>query len=370
VLDKILALRGGGELVALWAQLFSIIELVAGVALAGVGAGLSVLVAQAPRQRRYALLQEALRLGLGVALPVAFALAAIGGMYATQIPTSLLALACVAGWAAVIAGMVNSYWLGSEHRGRMLALALGSAALAIAAAAAAPPPLLLEAVAAAHAMPALVLMFVWRALHRPGLAAPHGLRRYVLPGLAIGILSPLSLLAARALVADALSWHQAGVLQALWRTSDWICGLAWGVLSVFYLPKFAAAQPRQALHAAVRRALAATVLPSGALLAVLFIAHRPLLAALYDPSFVASDAAVALLFAGSLARVASWVPLVALYATRRTRAIAIGELASLPLFAGLVALSGSHLTLEVAGGLWLLSFLAYCAFNFWALRRA
>src|SRR5688572_375524 len=173
--------------------------------------------------------------------------------------------------------------------------------------------------------------------------------------------------AARALVADALSWHEAGVLQALWRTSDWICGLAWGVLSVFYLPKFAAAGPEQ-LPRVARRAFAAVVLPSGALLAALFAVHRPLLAGLYEPSFAASDGAVALLFAGSVARVASWVPLVALYAMRRTRAIAVGELLSLPLFAVLVALSGSRLTLEVAGVLWLVSFLAYCAFNLWAMR--
>jgi hypothetical protein len=50
-IDKILALRGGAELVALWAQLASVIEMIAGVALAGVGAGLSVLVAQTARPR-------------------------------------------------------------------------------------------------------------------------------------------------------------------------------------------------------------------------------------------------------------------------------------------------------------------------------
>jgi PST family polysaccharide transporter len=342
---------------------------VAGVALAGLGAGLSVLVAQAPAERRHALLHEALRLGLGVALPVALALAALGWLYATQIPAALLALACLAGWMAVVAGMVNSYWLGCEQRGRMLALALGTAAIALAAGAAAPEALLLAAVAAAHAAPALVLLVMWRALRSAKPAAHRGLRRYVLPGLAIGILSPLSLLAARALVADALSWHEAGVLQALWRTSDWICGLAWGVLSVFYLPRFAAAGPEQ-LPRVARRAFAAVVLPAGALLAALFAVHRPLLAGLYDPSFAAPDGAVALLFAGSVARVASWVPLVALYAMRRTRAIAVGELLSLPLFAMLVALSGSRLTLEVVGVLWLVSFLAYCAFNLWAMRRA
>jgi hypothetical protein len=68
-------------------------------------------------------------------------------------------------------------------------------------------------------------------------------------------------------------------------------------------------------------------------------------------------------------RIASWVALFALYAMRRTAAIAIGELLSLPLFTALLALSGERLTLELAGALWLLSFAVYCGFNLWAVRR-
>ena len=79
-IDKLLALRGGGELVALWAQLSSVIEMIAGVALAGVGAGLSVLVAQTARPERQQLfLRRALFLGLTVSLPVA-AVAAFAGL--------------------------------------------------------------------------------------------------------------------------------------------------------------------------------------------------------------------------------------------------------------------------------------------------
>jgi hypothetical protein len=58
-----------------------------------------------------------------------------------------------------------------------------------------------------------------------------------------------------------------------------------------------------------------------------------------------------------------------LYAMRRTNAIAIGELFSLPLFALLLASAGERLSLQLAGGLWLASFAVYCAFNVWAVRR-
>jgi polysaccharide transporter, PST family len=158
-------------------------------------------------------------------------------------------------------------------------------------------------------------------------------------------------------------------LQALWRVSDWVCGLAGGVMSVYYLPRLAAAHARGSLQGEARRMLARLVLPAALLLAGLYAFHKGLLAALYEPAFAASDTAVALVFAGSLVRIASWVALFALYAMRRTTAIAIGELLSLPLFAALLALSGGRLTLELAGALWLASFAVYCGFNIWAARR-
>jgi PST family polysaccharide transporter len=195
------------------------------------------------------------------------------------------------------------------------------------------------------------------------------LRRYLLPGLAIGILSPASLLVARAIVGEALSWHEAGVLQALWRVADWVCGLAAGVLSVYFLPRFSALRGSALLAVELRRAAFWTLVPAAAVFFLLYLAQRPLMALLYESDFGASDGAVALLFGGSVVRIASWIPLFALYAMRRTRAIAFGELLSLPLFAALCAAAGSRLSLEVAGALWLLSYAVYLGFNSWAVRR-
>jgi polysaccharide transporter, PST family len=373
----VLALRGGGELVALWAQLSSVIELVAGVALAGVGTGLAVYVARtkSPARQRE-LLREGLRIGLGVALPVAalIALASslVSGLLAGEkLAPPVLALGAVAGWLAVIPGLINGFWLGQQRRDLMLALALGSAALALAVAGLAPGPLILPLLAVSQAAPALVILLLRSAAAKPRFRArSHPLRRYVLPSLAIGILSPASMLVARGVVGESLSWHEAGVLQSLWRVADWICGLAGGILSVYFLPRFAALRASPLLAHEMRRAAAWTLLPSLIAFAALFAAHRPLLAALYDPAFRAPDAAVALIFAGSLARIASWIPLFALYAMRRTMAITIGELFSLPLFAALLFVLAKHMTLETTGAAWLVSYLAYLTFNFLALRRS
>jgi len=368
--DKVLALRGGAELVAVWAQLASVIELVAGVALAGVGTGLAVYVARtrsAERQRD--LLGESLRLGLMVALPVG-ALAALGGLFAPRLAPWLIAFAALTGWLAVVPGLVNSYWLGQQRRGRMLALSLGSAAIAVLAAAGSPDPNILWLLAASQAVPASILVFVKKNPTVPRFRRrSHPLRRYLLPGISIGILSPASLLVARAVVGETLSWHDAGVLQALWRIADWVSSFAAGILSVHFLPRFAALRGSAQLRDEVRRAALLTVVPAAAVLVVLFLAHRPLLALLYQPDFSVSASAVALLFAGSAVRIASWIPLFALYAMRRTRAIAIGELVSLPLFALLLALAGTALTLEMAGALWLIAYAIYFGFNWWAVRR-
>ena len=375
LVDKILALRGGGELVALWAQLASVIEMIAGVALAGVGAGLSVLVAQTTRQERQQMfLRRALYLGLCTSLPIALATGLLGSLFPDAFGGSApaahaFALAAAAGCAAVIHGVVNNFWLGQQRRDLMLALAALLAVLTVSAAALAPGVLLMEMLVLSQAVPALVLLLVPHRAQAAARADDHTLQRYLLPGIVVGILSPASMLVARGVVGEALSWHDSGVLQALWRISDWVCGLAAGVLAVLYLPRMAAAYPKPGMGRVVREAALVVLLPSAVLFAVLFALHRPLLAALYDPSFLASPLAVALLFAGSLVRIGSWIALFALYAALRTRAIAFGELLSLPLFAALAFAAGDALTLENVGLFWLVAFVAYTAFNCWALRR-
>src|SRR6185503_3686432 len=161
----------------------------------------------------------------------------------------------------------------------------------------------------------------------------------------------------------------AGVLQALWRLADWVAAVAAGTLSLVFLPQLAAARSGAEFNALLARAAKLVLVPSAIVFAAIYALHRPLLAILYEPSVVASDSAVALLLAGSWVRIVAWLPLFALYALKRTRAIAVGELLSLPLFAALVVAAGSKLTLELAAGFWLAAYIAYAAFNVWAARR-
>ena len=350
-------MRGGAELVAEWAQLSSVIELVSGAALAGVGAGVTVYVAQAQgRPEQLGALRGGMRLSLAISAVVALCV----------LPFAWLG--AVVGLVAVIPGVINAYWLGQQRRGAMLGLALAAALLGLAGALAAPRGAILEALAIAAAVPALLGFLVWKGMRRaPPLRSP--LRTYILPGLAVGILGPAALVAARAAVGDALSWHEAGVLQALWRLADWVAAVAAGILSLVFLPQLAAARSDAEFRGLMARAAKLVLVPSAVVFAAIYVLHRSLLAILYEPSVVASDTAVALLLAGSWVRIVAWLPLFALYALKRTRAIAIGELLSLPLFAALVVGAGNKLTLELAAGFWLAAYIAYAVFNFWAARR-
>jgi O-antigen/teichoic acid export membrane protein len=195
------------------------------------------------------------------------------------------------------------------------------------------------------------------------------LRHYIWAGVSIGILSPASMLAARALVSGSLSWHDAARLQALWRVSEWVAAIAAGIMSVHYLPRLSAAYGTPAFGRHLRRCALMTIAPSAAALVLLLLFHRPVFVTLYDASLAPDRLTTALFYAGSLARIASWVPLFALYAMRRTRALIVGELLSLPLFAVLLASFSEGLTLERAAAMWLVAYVVYGAFNLGAIRR-
>lgn len=372
-----LTLRGGPELVAYWAQLASVIDLVAGVALAGVGTGISVLIAQAAQEERQrALLHESLKLGFAVSVPAMLAVAAMSLAFPGKLggggpPPVLVALAAVVGCVAVVPGMLNGYWLGQQRRDLMLALAVGSAAAQLAAAVAAPQDRVLTYLTLALAVPALAAAFFLRSPPTRGAVASRSpLRRYLLPGLAIGVATPLAAVAARDIVSAAMSWHEVGLLQALWRVSDWVGNVAAGVMAVHFLPRLGAAHGTPRFAAELRRAAWVTILPAAAALAVIGALHRPVFSLLYDETFRMSDTTVALFFAGTLVRIASWLPLYALFAMRRTGPLVVGEFLSMPLFALLLAAYPRPLSLEAAGALWLAAYAGYGLFNLWAVRRA
>lgn len=382
MLDKVLAVVDSPAMVAMWAQLQSVVDLVSGVTITGVAQGLTVLIAQAQnRQEQAALLRAALKLGplvsIIVALLFVLALPFMAGWLAHgRLDANLLALAALTGCIAVMPGLMSAYWLGLHRQQRVLQFAmLGSV------------PLLMVALAAFFGMHiagmallqcgALMLAaapmgwYLHRvARHAEDAAALRKLAHFIVAGLAIGIMSPASMLLVRGTLADELSWNDAGLMQALWRATEWVTSCAAGVLSLIFLPRLSAANGTAGFNQELRHAALIVLLPSAMLLWLIFSNQRGVLALLYDARFAVSDQAAALFMLGCMLRIGAWVFLFALFAARRAWLIGIGEVLSLPLFAWMLWRHAEHMTLERAALFYCITYLVYLLFNAGAVLYA
>jgi O-antigen/teichoic acid export membrane protein len=378
-LDKVLAYSGGPSLVALWAQLQSVVDLVSAVAITGVIQGLTVMVAQAhePRDER-SILRTALTLSLGTSLTVALIVVLAAPVLAAwltlgKIAVNLFWFAAVAGCVMVLPATLNAYWLGKHQQQRMLGLSLLTGGIWLLVAAGAWRGLTLHSLIllqiAALAVICIAIGFYLHKLSRPGEqhegSTKHfgKLARFVPVGLAIGIMSPASMLLIRGVLSGTLSWDDVGILQALWRASDWVTATAAGMFSLVFLPRFSAAYGSAQFKREIFRAGVIVLLPSATLLLLIYIFQRGMLETLYDKRFSVNDSTAALFMLGSWLRIASWLFLFGLFAAHRTKLIVAGEVLSLPLFAMLMWLFANGMTLERAALLYLTSYVFYLGYN-------
>jgi len=403
----LLALSGGAERVAQWAQVQSVVDMVLGVVSIGLAQGVTVLVAQAAgREAQQQVMRVGLVLGWCIAAPVGVLIAALLalGLAGAHWPhgAAIGALAALAGVLAVAGSTIVAYWLGRHQQGRVFWLTVVSLlpAVVVAAAGSSLAGILWAMVATGLVVSGLLAAWLgqvggfrgdagakrhsaifFASVFSGGLAtlwrsAPGSqLLRYLPVGLAIGLASPLSQVLARGEVSAALSWHDAGVMQAIWRSAEWVTAVMAGILSLVYLPRFSEAAAGGAsavlvtqLRSAGFRVLAAT----GVLLLLVWLNQGVVLTLLYESSVSASDRAVGLFLLGDFLRVGSWVILFGLLASRATWWVTIGEFLSLPLFAALVLVFSQGMSLERAGWLYLLTYGVYLAFNLvglWSVFR-
>jgi PST family polysaccharide transporter len=378
-LDKMLAMAGDPTMVAQWAQLQSVVELVSAVSLAGVLQGLTVLVAQLDRPREESsLLGAALKLGIVTSSGVAVVFLVVIGYFEGEIKPALIIPAAISGCIAVVPATLNAYWLGKHQQQRMFGLALVLSMALVLVAAGASLGLTLQGLVLTQVVGlALVATIAWRYINkltteRPGTVALahageaaylHSLARFVPVGLAIGIMSPVSMLLVRGILAESLSWDEVGFLQALWRSTEWVTATAAGVLSLVFLPRLSATFGQPWFMREMTKAGLAVLIPAACLLLLIYSSQRQILATLYDARFSVSDTTAALFMLGSWARIASWLFLFGLFAAHRTRLIIAGEVVSLPLFAFSLWIFADGMTLERTGLLYFATYVVYLCFN-------
>jgi hypothetical protein len=382
-LDKVLALAGDPTMVAQWAQLQSVVELVSSVVLAGVLQGLTVLITQVRTSRgESSLLSAALKLGLGSSLGVALVVLMVVVLIRGEIKPDLFMIATLVGCIAVIPATLNAYWLGKHQQQRMLGLALLTSAVLLLVATGAWFGMSLRSLILVQCfLLAIIGSVIWRYLSRltgyklsqVGDAQTVDTRylqklvKFVPVGLAIGIMSPVSMLLIRGTLADSLSWSEVGYLQALWRSTEWVTATSAGVMSLVFLPRLSATYGSGRFKQEMMRAGVAVLMPAACLLLLIYFNQRVFLATLYDARFEVSDMTAALFMLGSLTRIASWLFLFGLFAAHRTRLIIAGEVLSLPLYEFLLWLFADGMTLERAALLYLASYLSYLGFNAFGL---
>lgn len=383
-IDKFIALGGGPALLASWAQLQSVMDLVSGAAVAGVAPGLSVLVAQsAARESHRNLVLTGIALGLGLGFPILILIvlfhvlpwnfSAHPWIKDWMLPSEWF-VAAAAGWLSIGMSMLNAYLIGARRQRAIFGLAVFMAAAGIGIAALAGQGNVISAVLGFHAAAGTAVMcwLAWQRLRSSDSVRFVRFRElgvFALPGLVVGICSPLSFLIVRNCIGESLSMDEVGLLHALWRASDWITTLAGGVLSLYWLPRMASAADAAQLSPLLRRAFLEVVVPSTLALALLACLSSSALHVLFTDTFELPFHVSALILAGDAVRVLAWLFLFALYARRATRLIAIGELLSLPLFAASLLWLGDTMTPTKIGAMWLLTYAVYAGFNAYALAR-
>lgn len=383
-LDKVLALSGGPAMVALWAQLQSVMDMVSGVATSGVLQGLTVLIAQIRDERdERNLLQSSLKLSLGTSLALALVVVLASPALAAwltqgRIEPVLFLLAAWGGCLAVIPATLGAYWLGKHRQQNMLILALIGGTVWFLVATGAWQGLSLHGLMLVQSGALLIIgIVIWRVirkLSRAGAGLPDTgqyfskLLKFLPVGLAIGIMSPVSMLLIRGLLSGMLSWDEVGFIQALWRTSDWVTSTAAGVLSLVFLPRLSSTYGTARFNKELMRAGFIVLIPAACLLLMIYVNQRVILSTLYDARFAVSDQAAALFMLGSWLRVASWVFMFGLFAAHRTRLLVAGEVLSLPLLVLMLWMFADGMTLERATLIYLSSYVVYLGFNAIALR--
>ena len=398
LLDMTLSHVSGPATIARWAQLSSVIDLISAVACAGLSPGVTVLVARVSRPREQnTILQTAVMLGVACSAVTLIGMIGLAEFQNLDARIEVLHEPLLR-WTVLAVGLFAATpilamqaWQSQGHPARSCWLTLAMATMSVMAAVTAPQFLLCTGLAISVLAPLMVLLgaliisipltaWYFRDAWQTAVTTIRpvkSLLTFLPAGLSIGLLSPLSLIAARELLGGALGWEAVASVQAIWRSADWVAALVSGMLSLVFLPRMSRAisgsGPTHALWREIGAAIRWLWIPAAVILGAMIWAGPQWLVGLFGLSVVPDPAVFSTFLVGEWLRMGSWILLYGLFATGSQRVIAVGELCSLPLFAGLLWFVSSlraNLSLQDAAWAYLVAYIGYLVFNCWAIRRA
>lgn len=196
------------------------------------------------------------------------------------------------------------------------------------------------------------------------------LKRYSYFGVVSAICIPVAQLIIRNSLVLKFSDHTAGIWQGLNRLSEVYLVLISSVLSIYIIPKVAAARSREAICDIVKKTLYYTLLISLALVGVVFFLKDFLITVLFNKSFIEMNSLFIYQLPGDFFKIVSWVFSFVILAKGHIKQIILLEVISSAIYLtlsilliGQMGLVGSVIAYTISYGLYLIMTFSFFYLN-------
>ncbi|EIL97537.1 lipopolysaccharide biosynthesis protein [Rhodanobacter thiooxydans] len=187
--------------------------------------------------------------------------------------------------------------------------------------------------------------------------------------LTAALVSPLVNIAVRDHLALELGWQQVGYWQAVGKVSDAYLLFLTAAINIYYLPKLASIQGRDALLAELRHAYR-YILPVVVVLAAsVYLLREPLTRWLFSVDFAPANALYAPQLVGDVIKIAAFILSYVMLAKAMTRLFVISECLFAASYLALVYVFTARFGLVGAMYAFAANYLGYLAFNLLVVRR-
>ena len=168
------------------------------------------------------------------------------------------------------------------------------------------------------------------------------LLHYVAPGFSIGILTPISVIAIRSLIAYHQNWYYSGVVTALFRISDSVLNTAFILLYFHFLPIISESSKDINIIRSIKEILAKIFIPSFLTLCLIIFFREEILGFFYSNTITPSLQICSYFWIGDSFRVLASIFLMTLYVLHATKTIAILDFFSQPLLAFILFMGAAN----------------------------
>ncbi len=187
--------------------------------------------------------------------------------------------------------------------------------------------------------------------------------------LTAALVPPLVNIAVRDHLALQLGWQQVGYWQAVSKVSDAYLLFLTAAINIYYLPKLASIQGRDALVTELRNAYRYILPVVVGLAAAVYLLRDWVTRLLFSADFVPANALYGPQLAGDVVKIASFILSYVMLAKAMTRLFVVSECAFAGSYLALVYMFTAHFGLVGAMYAFVANYLGYLAFNVLVVRR-